>query len=89
MALDKLGYKGANQGTTKIDVAINENGYIATSAQTAAGVKSIRINKVSAENSKMDNNAVAAFFIGMIGGRFDTNTNTMSVTWESDPLVNE
>lgn len=88
MALDKLGYKGANQGTTKIPVAINENGYIATSSQTATGVKNISINKVAAENSKMDNNAVALFFVGMIGGRFDSN-NTMSVTWESDPLVNE
>ena len=88
MALEKLGYKGANQGTTKIPVALNADGYIATSSQTAAGVKNISINKVSAENSKMDNNAVATFFIGMIGGRFDTN-NTMSVTWESDPLVNE
>ena len=88
MALNKLGYKGANQGTTKIPVAINESGYIAQSGQTAASTKNISINKVAAENSKMDNNAVASFFIGMIGGRFDTN-NTMSVTWESDPLVNE
>lgn len=88
MALAKLGYKGANQGTTKIPVALNENGYIATSGQTAAGQKMISINKVSAENSKMDNNAVATFFISMIGGRFDPN-NTMSVTWESDPLVND
>lgn len=87
MALDKLGYKGANQGTTKIPVAINANGYIAQSGDTAAGTKMISINKVSADNSKMDNNAVADFFIGMLGGRFDSN-NTMSVTWESDPLVN-
>ena len=88
MALEKAGYKSANQGTVKIPVAINESGYIASSGQTAASTKKISITKVAAENSKMDNNAVATFFIGMIGGRFDPN-NTMTVTWDSDPLSNE
>jgi len=84
MALVKTGYKGANQGTTKVNVSIDENGYIATSGVVATGQKTLSINKVSAENSRIDNEDVLNFFIGMVGGRYDARTNKMTVTWEAN-----
>lgn len=84
MALVKTGYKGANQGTTKVNVSIDENGYIATSGVVATGQKTLSINKVSAENSRIDNEDVLNFFVGMVGGRFDARTNKMTVTWEAN-----
>ena len=89
MALDKLGYKGANQGTTRVNVAIDENGYIAQSGTVAASTKRVSINKVSAENSRIDNEDVLNFFIGLVGGRYDRNTNQMQVTWSGIQEIEE
>lgn len=84
MALAKTGYKGAVQGTTKVKVAVDENGYIAPVGTTAVGSKTISITKATAENSLQDNTDVLNFFLTLANGRQDSLTNTMSVTWEAD-----
>ncbi len=81
MALDKTGYKAAVTGTTRVNVAIDENGYIAPEGTTAAGVKSFQINKVSAENSLEDNTEVLDFFLTLAQGQQDSLANTMTVKW--------
>lgn len=83
MALAKSGYRGAYQGTTKVNVAIDSNGYIAPAGTTAMGYKKVSITKANAENSLQDNTDVFNFFLGLVGGRHDANTNTMSVTWNT------
>lgn len=81
MALEKTGYTAANQGTTKVNVAVDENGFIAPSGITAAGNKRLSINKVSAENSLQDNTDVLNFFLDLANGRQDSLSNQMQVTW--------
>ena len=81
MALEKSGYTGAIQGTTKVNVGIDEDGYIAPEGTTAAGTKRISITKVAAENSLVDNTEVLAFFIGLANGSQNSDTNVMTVTW--------
>ena len=77
MALAKTGYKGAVQGTTKVKVAVDENGYIAPVGTTAAGTKTISITKATAENSLQDNTDVLNFFLTLANGRQDSLTNTI------------
>lgn len=84
MALAKQGYVGAIQGTTKVKVAADENGYLAPVGTTAAGTKTITISKVSAENNLADNTDVFNFFLTLANGRQDSLSNTMSVTWQAD-----
>lgn len=84
MALAKTGYKGAVQGTTKVKVAADQDGYLAPVGTTAAGTKTISINKAAAENSLQDNTEVLNFFLTLANGRQDSLTNTMSVTWSAD-----
>lgn len=84
MALAKTGYKGAVQGTTKVNVAIDENGYLAPTGTLAAGTKKISITKANAENSLQDNTDVLNFFLELANGRADSLTNTMAVTWTTD-----
>ncbi len=81
MALAKDGYTSAIQGTTKVNVAIDADGYIAPSDATAAGVKSFSINKVSADNSLTDNTDVLNFFLNLANGVQDSLSNTMQVKW--------
>lgn len=81
MALEKTGYTSATQGTTKVNIAIDENGYIAPSGTTAAGTKSFSINKVAAENSLTDNTEVLNFFLSLAQGQQDSLSNTMQVKW--------
>lgn len=81
MALQKEGYSGANIGTTKVNVATDENGYIAGTGKIAAGVKSFSINRVNAENSLSDNQDVLNFFINLATGTTDSLSNTMTVKW--------
>lgn len=81
MALDKTGYAGANQGTTSVKIAVDENGYIAPTGTTAAGKKNFSINKVNAENSLADNQDVINFFMTLAQGNSDSLTNTMKVEW--------
>lgn len=82
MALDKTGYKSAIQGTTKVNIGIDSNGYIAPEGTAIAGVKSFQISKVSAENSLTDNTEVLNFFINLANGQQDSLSNTMQVKWE-------
>lgn len=86
MALAKEGYKGANQGTTKINVATNEDGQIAAPGEVATGVRTVSFNRVAAENSLTDNVDVIGFFMGLIGGRYDTRSNKMTVSWEASVI---
>lgn len=81
MALAKEGYTAALQGTTKVNVAIDADGYIAPNDTTAAGVKSFSINKVSADNSLTDNTDVLNFFLNLANGVQDSLSNTMQVKW--------
>ena len=83
MALAKTGYKGAYQGTTKVRVSLDENGYLAPTGTTAAGAKTISITKANAENSLQDNTDVLNFFLQLANGRADSLTNTMTVTWNT------
>lgn len=82
MALEKTGYSAAHQGTTKVNVAVDEEGYLAPEGTGAAGNKRFSITKVAAENSFDDNTEVLAFFLSLANGRQDVNSNTMAVTWE-------
>lgn len=82
MALLKDGYTGATQGTTKVNVALDANGFIAPAGTTAAGNKRISINKVNAENSLQDNTDVFNFFLDLANGTSDSLSNQMQVTWE-------
>lgn len=81
MAMNKEGYKAAIQGTTRVNVAVDENGYIAAPGTTATSTKSFQINKVSAENSLIDNTDVLNFFLTLANGTSDSLSNTMTVKW--------
>lgn len=82
MALEKTGYTAANQGTTKVKVGIDEDGYIAAKdSEDVVGSKRISFTKVAAENSLEDNTEVIEFFLELANGTQDSLTNTMSVTW--------
>ena len=81
MALEKTGYTSANQGTTKVNVGVDEDGYIAPAGGQAVGTKKFSITKVAAENSLQDNTDVLEFFLDLANGVQDSNTNVMSVTW--------
>lgn len=83
MALEKTGYIPAIQGTTKVNVAVDEEGYIAPPGTVAAKQKRLSITKVSAENSLQDNTDVLNFFLNLANGRGDSLTNQMQVTWEA------
>lgn len=83
MALAKTGYSAATVGTSRVNVATDENGYIAvTGTTTATGAKRFQINRVNADNSLDDNTEVLNFFISLANGSADSLSNTMSVTWE-------
>lgn len=84
MALDKTGYAGANQGTTTVRIAIDDNGYIAPAGTTPAGRKSFSINRVNAENSLADNTEVLNFFLNLAQGVGSSDTNVMKVEWKVD-----
>lgn len=82
MAMEKTGYTEAIQGTTRVNVALDENGYLAPEGTTAAGKKSFQISKVNADNSLVDNTEVLNFFLQLANGRADSLSNTMTVKWE-------
>lgn len=83
MAMAKTGYKDAKRGTTRVDVALNSDGNIATGTETAAGTKGISINAVNAENNLTQNTKVLGFFIDLVGGRQNSSSNRMTVSWEA------
>lgn len=82
MAMEKAGYTDAIQGTTRVNVALDENGYLAPEGVTAAGNRSFQISKVNADNTLEDNTDVLNFFLQLANGRGDSLSNTMSVKWE-------
>lgn len=82
MAMEKTGYTDAIQGTTRVNVALDEDGYLAPEGTTATGKRAFQISKVNADNSLADNTEVLNFFLQLANGRADSLTNTMSVKWE-------
>lgn len=84
MALAKEGYTSAIRGTTKANIAIDENGYIAPEGTTPAGQKRFTLNKVNADNSLTDNTDVLNFFLNLAQGKQDSLSNQMSVTWNAE-----
>lgn len=82
MAMEKTGYTDAIQGTTRVNVALDENGYLAPAGTAAAGKKAFQISKVNADNSLTDNTDVLNFFLQLANGQSDSLSNTMSVKWE-------
>ena len=81
MALEKTGYSAAIRGTTKVNVATDEEGYLVPEGTAAASNKKFSISKVAAENSLADNTDVLNFFMDLANGTSDSTTNTMQVTW--------
>lgn len=81
MAMEKTGYSDAVVGTTKVKLAIDENGYIAPQGVAAAGTKNFQLNRVNADNGLVDNTDVIEFFITLANGRQDSLSNTMNVKW--------
>lgn len=84
MALTKTGYKGAEQGTTKVNVAIDADGHLVPPGGTASGNKKFTITSVNADNGLTDNTEVLNFFIQLANGMSDSLSNTMAVTWSVD-----
>lgn len=84
MALEKTGYAAAIRGTTKANIAVDEDGYIAPEGTTPAGQKRFSINKVNADNSLTDNTEVLNFFLNLAKGQQDSLSNQMSVTWNAE-----
>lgn len=82
MALEKTGYTAAIQGTTKVNVQVDEDGYITPDGTQAAGTKQISIKQVNAENSLQDNTDVLAFFIDLANGKQREESNQMVVNWK-------
>lgn len=82
MAMEKTGYTPAIQGTTRVNVALDEDGYLAPEGTTAAGKRAFQISKVNADNSLVDNTEVLNFFLQLANGRADSLSNTMNVKWE-------
>ncbi len=81
MAMEKEGYSAAIQGTTRVKVAVDENGYLAPTGTTATGTKNFQISKVNADNSLIENQEVLDFFLTLANGRSDSLTNVMDVKW--------
>ena len=81
MAMEKTGYTDAIRGTTRVDVAIDNEGYIAPAGVTAVGAKKFQINSVNADNTLNDNTEVLNFFLTLANGRGDSLSNDMSVKW--------
>lgn len=84
MALAKEGYTSAIRGTTKANIGVDANGYIAPEGTTPAGTKRFSINKVNADNSLTDNTDVLNFFLTLARGSQDSLSNQMSVTWNAE-----
>lgn len=81
MAMEKTGYSDAIRGTTRVDVAIDNEGYIAPVGVTAVGTKKFQINSVNSDNTLTDNTEVLDFFLTLANGRGDSLSNDMSVKW--------
>ena len=70
----------ATTGTVKFDVALNENGNIAQTGDTAAGKKSFSMNNIKSDAVFSDCAAVySAFVTGIGGGRYDETTGELTI----------
>lgn len=72
-----------NPTTAKVafDVALNENGNIATSEQTAAGKKAYTLNNIKQDANFSDCAKVYSTFIGVVGGRYDEASGKKTVEY--------
>lgn len=87
MGLAKQGYSDAIRGTTKVNIAVDENGMIVPEGDdSAVTTKRFSINKVNAENTLADNTEVLNFFLTLAQGRQDSMSNQMQVTWLADNI---
>lgn len=82
MALAKDGYRDAQQLTTKVAVAVTDDGKIATDSGDATGTKTLSITRANAANGLTDNNKLFKFFVDMIGGTIIETSNTATVKWQ-------
>lgn len=82
MATSKTGYIDAQRGTTKAKVLLNRDGNIAQDGEAVASAKYFTVNQISSENNLAQNTAIIDLFIGFAGGKADSLSNKMSVTWE-------
>ena len=63
------------------DVALNEDGNIATSEQTVAGKKSYTLNNIKHAAEFSDCATVFSTFVGAVGGRYDENSGVKTVKY--------
>lgn len=72
-----------NPTTAKVafDVALNEDGNIATSSQTAAGKKSYTLNNIKQDANFSDCATVFSTFTGAVGGRYDEASGKKTVEY--------
>lgn len=82
MGLSKTGYSDAKQATTRVNIAVDSDGYLAPAGVLNAKNKRFSINKVAAENGLEDNTEVLEFFLELANGRQYSDTNVMQVSWE-------
>lgn len=82
MGLAKNGYRDAIQATTKVNIAVDSDGYLAPAGVVSAKFKRFSINKVAADNGLDDNSEVLEFFLRLANGRQFSDTNIMQVSWE-------
>lgn len=82
MALAKQGYKSAIRGTAYVAVPMNDDGYIAESADTAVGTKNVQLTMVNAENSQATNQQIASLFFGFMPSTKAVANDRMRVIWE-------
>lgn len=66
--------------TVKFDIALNENGNIAQSGDTAAGKKSYSMNNIKADATFSETARVyTAFVTGIAGGRYDESSGELTI----------
>lgn len=69
----------ANTGSVKFDIALNDNGNIAQSSQTAAGAKSYSMSNIKSDATFDQASGAYGAFLGLVGGRFDESTGELTI----------
>lgn len=82
MGLRREGYSDAMQGRTRVAVAMDANGNIATSGTQVAGTFNFTITQANPENSLAQNTQLLEFFMSLVDGAQYSDTNVATVTWE-------
>lgn len=82
MGLKREGYSDAIQGRTRVAVDIDAAGNIATPGTEVAGTFNFTITQANPENSLAQNTQLLEFFMSLVNGAQNSNTNIATVTWE-------